>query len=265
MTNTRTEMPAALYGGQLAVGHSAMTRESKREQVQLFQANGIAAAAGFSSNVEDLGKFASWQFRLMDTTAAEILKPATLKNMHRVHWTDPDWKITWGLGFSVRKDGNGNTVVRHGGSCPGYRSEFALYPKSKRAFVVMINASGTEPGKYVAGMVEILKKLKPAVPEKGDEAREEAKDLSEYTGYYDEQPWWGEVYVSTSNGKLVTLSLPTDKPGKAIQFFKHIEGDTFRRLRDDEELGETLTFQRDENGRVVSLKRHGNFSRRVER
>ena len=48
-------------------------------------------------------------------------------------------------------------------------------------------------------------------------------------------------------------------------FFKHIEGDTFRRIRDDEELGETLTFQRDENGKVVSMSKHGNFARRVGR
>lgn len=185
--------------------------------------------------------------------------------MHRVHWTDPDWKITWGLGFSVRKDGNGNTVVRHGGSCPGYRSEFALYPKSKRAYAVMINASGTSPGKYVQGIAGILKKVKPTEKKEESEAEEESKNLSEYTGYYDEQPWWGELYVSTSNGKLVIMSLPSSKPAKSITLFKHIEGDTFQRIRDDEELGETITFQRDVDGKIVSLKRHGNFSMRLER
>jgi len=260
LNNTRPELPEDFYGNQLAVGYSAMTRDNEREKVNFFQANGITPAAGFSSNVEDLGKFASWQFRLMDTTLTEVIKPSTLKNMHRVHWTDPDWKITWGLGFSVRKDKAGNTVIGHGGSCPGYRSAFALYPKNKRAFVVMINASGTNPGKYIGGMVGILKKVKPA-----DDKEEATKDLAEYTGYYNSQPWWGETYISTSNGKLVMMSLPTNDPGEALAFYKHIEGDTFKRIRDDDELGETLSFNRNENGQVVSYTRHENTMVRLER
>jgi CubicO group peptidase (beta-lactamase class C family) len=260
LNNTRPELPEDFYGNQLAVGYSAITRDNGREKVNFFQANGITPAAGFSSNVEDLGKFASWQFRLMDTTLTEVIKPSTLKNMHRVHWTDPDWKITWGLGFSVRKDKAGNTVIGHGGSCPGYRSGFSMYPKDKRAFVVMINASGTSPGKYIGGMVAILKKVKPA-----DDKEETTKDFTEYTGYYTLQPWWGEAYVSTSNGKLVVMGLPTNDPGEALSFYKHIEGDTFKRIRDDDELGETLTFNRNENGQVVSYTRHGNSMERLER
>ena len=124
----------------------------------------------------------------------------------------------------------------------------------------MINASGTNPGKYIGGMVAILKKVKPA-----DEKEEAAKNLAEYTGYYNSQPWWGETYISTSNGKLVMMSLPTNDPGEALTFFKHTEGDTFQRIRDNEELGETLTFNRNEDGQVVSFTRHENTIVRLER
>ena len=160
LNETRTQLPESLYGNQLAIGYSSLDRTGQRKKVKLFQANGIMAAAGFSSNVLDLGKFASWQFRLMDSTITEIIKPSTLKYMQQVHWTDPDWKTTWGLGFAVSKGSDGTKWVSHGGSCPGYRSGIQLNPKSKMAYTVMINANGTNPHKYAREMHAILNKVK---------------------------------------------------------------------------------------------------------
>ena len=40
----------------------------------------------------------------------------------------------------------------------------------------------------------------------------------------------------------LSLDLPSNNPADAMTFYKHIEGDTFRRIRDDDELGETVTF-----------------------
>jgi len=263
--DTRTEMPKAMYGQELAIGYSAMQRSGKREKVNLFQANGITPAAGFSSNVIDLGKFASWQFRLRDTTATEILKPSTLKNMQSVHWTNPDWTTTWGLGFSVYKGADGNTWVGHGGSCPGYRSTLQLDLKNKRAFSVMINSSGTNPGKYVKGINSIMKKVKATKKEDKSEAKADKDHLKQYVGYYSQMPWWGEVYIGVWEGKLVSLGLPSEKPGESMTFYKHIEGDTFRRIRANKELGETLVFKRDKEGNILHYERHGNYAKKIVR
>ena len=51
LENTRTELPENLLGSGLAIGYSAQNRMRERNKVKLFQANGIKAAAGFSSNV----------------------------------------------------------------------------------------------------------------------------------------------------------------------------------------------------------------------
>lgn len=262
LSNTRTTMPEKLYGKELANGYSAMTRTGNREKVNFFTANGIAPAAGFTSNVFDLGSFASWQFRLRDSTITEILKPATLKYMQQVHFTDPDWKTTWGLGFVVYKGDNGNTWAGHGGSCPGYRTTLQLDLKNKRAYSVMINANGTDPDKYTDGISAILNKVK--APEK-ENPLVPKKDLNEYVGYYSQIPWWGEKYISTWGDKLVSLSLPSDNPGEAMTFYKHIEGDTFRRIRNDDELGETLVFERDKTGNIIQYKVHGNYSKKIIR
>lgn len=263
LADTRTELPQDLYGDQLAIGYTPLNRTGNREKVNFFQANGITAAAGYSSNVLDLGKFASWQFRLRDSTVTEILKPSTLKFMQQVHWTNPDWKNTWGLGFSVYKGRGGRTWVGHGGSCPGYRSSLQLDLKNKRAYSVMINAGGSNPGKYIQGICEILDKVKAENTQK--DAGPTA-DLQEYTGYYSLTPWWSEAYLMPwGKDQLVTLSLPSDSPKSAMTFYKHVEGDTFRRMRDDGELGETLVFGRDEGGQVVQFTRHNNITLKIDR
>ena len=263
LSNTRTELPEDLYGQELAIGYTALDREHQRQKVALFQARGITAAAGFSSNATDLGKFASWQFRLMDSTITEILKPSTLKYMQNVHWTDPDWKTNWGLGFSVRKGIDGEKVVGHGGSCPGYRSTLSIMPDSKMAYVVMINASGTNPGKYAGGVQAILKKAREADQKQSGKDAVPGKDLESYTGYYTTMPWSSELFVSEWYGKLVTIRFPTESPADAMTPFKHIEGDTFRRIREDGKLGETLVFERNDSGQITRMKSHGNYSTRM--
>ena len=264
LANTRTELPENLYGNDLAIGYTALNREHQRQKVALFQANGITAAAGFSSNVVDLGKFASWQFRLMDSTITEILKPSTLKYMQNVQWTDPDWKTNWGLGFSVRKGTDGKKVVGHGGSCPGYRSTLSIMPDSKMAYVVMINASGTNPGNYAGGIQAILTKAKGAADkEKSPEEVDPGINLEDFTGHYNTMPWSSEMYVASWYGKLATIGLPTDSPAEAMTLFKHLDGDTFRRVRDNGKLGETLVFERNESGQITRLKIHGNYYTRM--
>ncbi|MBX2875201.1 MAG: hypothetical protein KTR30_23995, partial [Saprospiraceae bacterium] len=176
---------------------------------------------------------------------------------------NPDWKTTWGLGFVVYKGANGNTWAGHGGSCPGYRSTLQLDLKRKRAYSVMINASGTNPNKYSSGIDAILSKVRATKTSKEGEAK--ANKLKEYVGYYNPMPWWSEEYISTWGDQLVVLGLPAEKPGNALTFLKHIEGDTFRRIRADKELGETIVFQRDRSGKVISYSQHGNYSQKIER
>ena len=126
----------------------------------------------------------------------------------------------------------------------------------------MINASGTSPSKYISGIKSILSKVEGKKAKA--EAKEEKVNLEDYVGFYNQQPWWSEEYVGVLNGKLVQMSLPIDNPGSSLSFLKHIEGDTFRRIRKDKKLGEAIIFERDENGKVVKYSQHGNYSTKIE-
>jgi CubicO group peptidase (beta-lactamase class C family) len=274
LTNTYSEMPEQHVGGQLATGYSAMTREGKREQVPFFQARGIAPAAGYASTVEDLAKFASWQFRLTGNRE-EVLYAHTLDEMHRVHYVDPAWGTFWGLGFSVSRR-NDETFIGHGGSCPGFRSQLVLHPESKIATVAMANAM-INAGTYAYGVYDLVAeaiteatadddgKTAKASPQGGQDSQEavETPDLDNFVGAYSQQPWGGETAVVRWKGGLAMLNLPTDNPLRALTRIRHQEGDVFRRVRPDDELGEAIVFERGADGRVTGYRRHGNLSPRI--
>jgi len=258
LTNTHPSLPENLWRGKMATGYSALYRDGSRKMMPFFQAKGIAPAAGYSSNVIDLAHFASWQFRLLNGKK-EILRPSTLKEMQRVQWMDPNGKLTWGLGFRVYQE-DGTTYVGHGGSCPGYTSLLTLSPKNKIAVTVMINAQGTTPGKYVAGIFKILSKANDPADTSANKI-----DLNNYAGSYDSYAWRGEDIVLPWKGKLVVFTLPSSDPANDMQQYKYTGKDTFRRVRkDDESLGEELRFERDAGGKVVRMISNNNFENKLK-
>jgi len=260
MTRTTPEIPADLWGNEMAVGYSAITRDGERVPMPLFQARGIAPAAGFASTVEDLARFASWQFRLLESHGSEILDSNTLREMHRVHWVDPGWNTTWGLGFTVFRNDD-ETFVGHGGSCPGYRSQLTLQTRAKVATIFMANALGVTPGAFTARTFEIVAPAIRKALDEGEEAWEADTSLEKYVGTYS-QSFGGETAVIPWEGKLAMVFLPTEDPLGSLTRLEHMEGDTFRRIRPDEELGEEISFEV-EDGEVVRMWRNNNFMEKV--
>ena len=99
LNDTRSYFPKKLHGKQMAIGYSGRGRDGEREIVPPFDTKAITPAAGFTSTVNDLATFASWNFRVLNAEESNVISPNTLREMQRVHWVDPDWKATRGLGF----------------------------------------------------------------------------------------------------------------------------------------------------------------------
>lgn len=268
MSDTWPEIGEYPHPDRLAAGYSAPRRDGTRKRMPAFAVQGIAPAAGFASTVEDLARFASWQFRVLESAGDEVLSANTLREMQRVHWLDPDWETTRGLGFGVyRKDGE--TYVGHSGLCPGYESAIQLHVPSHLAAVVMTNAIGRSPS---ALAIEMIRILGPAVDEAIEEAIAfedglladgyEPADLpagfERFVGSYDENPWGGESAVVPWQGGLAVLWLPTMSPADDLAPLEHVEGNTFRRILDDGELGEAYEFVEDAEGAVVGMRYHSN-------
>jgi len=266
LSNTRPELPEMMWGDELATGYSAIRRTGTREKVPLFQARGLAPAAGFSSTVEDLAKFASWQFRLLDGEE-EVLKPNTLREMYRVHWLEPDWSVAWGLGFAVWK-GEDKRFVGHGGSCPGYRTHLAIQPEKKISTIFLSNAMGVDPNFHTQKMFEIIapaiEQAKKAMEsEEEKDQKEKHPEWEKYCGIYDAGPWGGETAVFMWKDELVLLGLPSKDPLKGMVKLKHKEGHIFQRVDEEEELRETIRFEVDESGKVSRMWWHSNFREKI--
>jgi CubicO group peptidase (beta-lactamase class C family) len=259
LKDTHPFIPMPLYGKRLAVGWGAIKRDGTRDLVKPFDTRGVTPAAGYTSTVEDLGRFAAWQFRLLRTEQPEVLKASTLREMQRVQFTDPDWKTTWGLGFTVRRKGD-QTYVSHGGDCPGYHSILLMRPATETAVVAMLTGA-EHPGAYAAAVFDLLDKrrhwdFKPPVPSKD-------VDLESYAGRYSEQPWGAEIAIVPWSAGLAVLSLPSANPAEELTILKAKGGDVFRRIREDGSEADEVRFERDKSGGVSALVQFSNRRRRV--
>jgi CubicO group peptidase (beta-lactamase class C family) len=251
LKDTTPEIPSSEKGTRLAVGYSARLRDGSRKTMPFFQVRGIAPAAGFASTVKDLARLASWQLRLLAKGGKEVLAANTLKEMHRVHWMDTDWKNSWGLGFSVsRRDDK--TYVGHGGACPGYRTQVTLCPKDKTAVIVLTNADDANPSRYADEIFDLVSPAIAQAVEAPGKTKKPDRDLEKYVGRY-ERPIGREMQVVIWNGELAVLSLPNDNPSEWLTKLRRIKGHIFRRLRDDGELGEEVVFETGPDGKVVRL------------
>jgi CubicO group peptidase (beta-lactamase class C family) len=258
LLHTHTTFPTG-ETEKVASGYSELSRKGGRRPIPRFDAKGITPAAGYTSTVEDLARFASWQFRLLEKNdGIEILRASTLKEMQQVQYMDPNWKTSWGLGFKITHTDN-KTFVSHSGYCPGYQSLIILSPQDKLAFIVLINAIGTDPNKYFEGMRAMLAKACEDKPtDKVDTS------LVPFCGLYGGQPWGSELAVSTWGDKLATMFLPADNPKHALILWNRTQDNTFRRIRDNGELGEELYFERDNDGRIQKLWWNSNYRYRLK-
>ena len=234
-----------LRGTEMAVGFSSQKRDGSRDEMPRFDVRGAQAAAGFSSTVNDLSKFARWQLRLLRTGKADVLRGATLREMTRIQWTDPDGKTTWGLGYNVSRSGN-DLVVGHGGRCPGYRTLLTTLPQKDLGAVVALG-SGDDPGLPARRALELVQKTPTPATDK-------AAALGDYTGRYEPKVGAAELSVQPWGSDLVMLPLPTDNPGEAMEVWRHVGGDRFRLVRQDKTLGMEATFLRDASGKVTSMR-----------
>lgn len=256
MEDTRPFIPSDLFGKQMAVGWGALTADGERPRVKLFDAKGINPAAGYSSTVRDLAKFAQWQFRLLESEQPELLRASTLRDMHRVHYITPDRRTSWGLGF-VNFQIDGKEVVGHGGSCPGYRSSLLIDPNNQYAIAIAMNAMDN-PGYLGRQLAAILSNR--IGTHSYDAPTTEVIDLAGYAGAYDGQPWGADFFVVPWAGGLASFDGDTREPIDDMTRMKPLGGDRFRVVTRSGEERDIITFHRNADGRVTHVERFGQFN-----
>jgi CubicO group peptidase (beta-lactamase class C family) len=261
LKDTYPDMPTAERGRRLATGYGGWERTGDRRVLPFYEAKGIAPAAGYASTALDLARFASWQFRVLAKGGNEVLAANTLREMHRVHFVDPDWETTWGLGFQAWRSDN-QTFVGHGGSCPGYRTQLTMKTDEKIAAITMINAIDGNAFGLAQRAYELMA---PAIKTaRTDSGRTKPADpsLEPYLGAY-ASSFGGEMHVIRWEGGLASLYLPSDNPVRAISKYRKVGEHTFRRIRRDGELAEELRFDIGTDGKAIRARSNYNVSPRI--
>ena len=259
LTRTTSELPVERHGKDFAIGYTSRQTGWDRNAFPAYKLNAIAPAAGFASTAEDLGKLASWQFRLLEKGGENVLRASTLREMHRVHWMTPDKPDeTWGLGFANFIH-NGKSFVGHSGWCPGYRSVLMMRPQDKLAIVILTNADDANTGRLSRELYDLVgpeiakaaKATKPPEPRKAN--------FSAFEGVYGAARSASDMHFSQVGEELVGVSLYGETSvAKNATRWRHESGNVFRRIREDETLGEELRFETGPSGRVTRLWIHSN-------
>ena len=274
MKDTTPWLPEAELGKRLAIGYGRRQREGERVVLKFFQTDAIAPAAGYASTALDLARFAAWQLELLEKGGKEVIAASTLREMQHVHWMDPDWKTSWGLGFSVWRYDD-TTLIGHGGSCPGYRTEVAIAPAKDFGVAFLSNAIDVPNRIFTQAAFDLVAPAlaglsdkaaatdaaSAATPAPAEPSVPPTFDASRYVGRY--ESYWGEAVVVPWQGGLAVLALPTEKPKQGLEKLRHVEGNTFRRVRENGELAEALVFEVDASGKVTRAVRHGNAMEKV--
>ena len=118
MTSTFTDHEDRFRDNRLASGYTARGRG--RHSANSCRTTGCAASAPRPGSYP---RWRTWDASPRGSSACStgddaLLDRNTLREMHRVHWLEPDGDTTYGLGFSVWTS-DGDTFAGHGGSCPG--------------------------------------------------------------------------------------------------------------------------------------------------
>jgi hypothetical protein len=116
----------------------------------------------------------------------------------------------------------------------------------------MTNAVDASARNLAQRMYDIVS---PAIiaAKKDSSARPKPADptLAAYAGTY-EGTFGGETAVLPWDGSIASISLPNEDPMRALGKWKKTGEHTFRRIRADGELGETIRFEMGSDGKAAA-------------
>jgi len=258
MTATLTDAPGGPVPNLATAYGRRLPDLSRPPRLNNAPARGMAPAAGMASSVKDLAKYVAMQFRAGPAGGGQVVSGATLFEMHRVHWLNPDWQSGQGIGFSVRHVGD-RTLVGHAGILPGMRTQLTFDPKDKIGVIVLTNADDGNPALYLE---QVFRVVAPVLGRRGGTAPgAPASAWSKYEGLY-RSPWGDTRVLLLSTGLVIFDPSALSNPEQLARL--RPEGEHNFRLEggfwDGGRDGEPVVFEMGVDGRVARLKVGPNYT-----
>jgi CubicO group peptidase (beta-lactamase class C family) len=244
----------------LAKGYGRRMPDGSRERFPFVDARGMAAATGITSNVPDMARFVSAQFRRGPMGGAQILSTASMREMHRVRSLENTWTSGNAIGFAVSRVGD-KTYVGHGGGYPGYTTQTLIDLDARVGVIVLTNSGDSDPN---AIALQLMKSVGEAVG-KASAAKPTLvawdPQWARFAGLY--RARGGDSQVVLLNDRLVMMTpnaTTLDNPGT----LEPLGGGRFRlgARTGGGAVGEVVRFT-EANGRVTRMYVGDGYSERV--
>lgn len=236
----------------LATGYGYRHPDGTRRTFPFIDAKAMAPATGVTSNIEDMARFVSFQFRTGATDAArgQILNTGSLREMHRVRRLENDWTRGNAIGFAVSRIKD-KVWVGHGGSYPGYKTQTYIQLDSKVGVIVLTNADDAGPAVIAQRAMDTIA---PAIERSVIPARKLIAwdpSWSRFAGIYESS--MGLSQVVELNQRLVLID-PTAETLSADQRLEPLGNGLFRLEASSggSAVGETVRFE-EAGGKVTRM------------
>ncbi|OYZ15661.1 MAG: serine hydrolase [Sphingomonadales bacterium 28-64-96] len=254
MTSTSIDKPDP----GLATPYASRTPQGTRRILPFVDSHGMAAATGLTSNVADLAKFISAQFR---TAGPNVLTAGSWREALRVRSVEENWESGSGLGFDHNRF-KGRTYVGHGGGYPGNTTMTRVQLDEKVGVIVLTNTNDSNPGDIANQLLAtvgdaVAKAAKPKPNPLWDDSW--ARFAGLYRSNYDD----GITQVVLLNKQLVLLPAGAG-PAETKIVLDPLDEGRFKLVgpTGGGPVGEVVRFE-EKDGKVVRLFLGDGWSERV--
>ena len=245
----------------LATGYGERMPDGTRQKMPFVDARAMAAATGITSNVEDMAKFVSLQFRQDHMGGSQILSTGALRQMHRVRVLENNWQSGNAIGFAVSRVGE-KVYVGHGGSYFGYKTQTLMQMEPKVGVIVLTNADDSNPRDIALHLMQSVGEAVAKVSQAAPPMVTWDPAWSRFAGTYRSRIG-GEMEVVELNHRFVTLDPSAPYPDHPTRL-EPIGNGQFRveAASGGGPVGEIVRFV-EQDGKVIRMYTGSSFSDRV--
>lgn len=245
----------------LTVGYGRRMPEGTREVIPFIDARGMGPATGLTSNVEDMAKFVSAQFRKGPRGGNRILSTGSLREMHRVRSLENNWTTGTGLGFGVNRFRD-KVYVGHGGGYLGNTTMTSIQLDSKVGVIVLTNTNDSDPGAIARQLMNTVGEAVAKATAHKPTVVAWDPSWARFAGLY--RGAWGDQQVVALKDRLVLITPNGDNVDNPTTL-EPLGGGRFKLVSPSGggAVGEIVRFV-EENGRVVRMYVGDGYTNRVK-
>ena len=219
--------PSKAILSRMATGYLPHPFEDRPEPAGHSPTNGVAAAAGLYTTVNDLAKWLSLQLTASpaaiglassptddeaEPNPKAVLRPRSLDEMHTPQAIDPDWTEARCIGWFGRRRGE-TVVIGHGGSIHGFITQVYVHKASTTGVILLTNEGRhTHAANAALDVLDlVIAEQKRQAPSRGaTPPAATPPHLRRFLGRY--QLWMGTlVHIEWRDGALHLVPAPPDK------------------------------------------------------